>query len=240
MTRQEKEEPLAVELEEARSLSAAKERLLLVHIQEMEELYAVLRRRVQELELARRQNQEMFLGAMESLARTLEAKDPYTRGHSQRVAEYAVLLARALGMDEEAVAGLRLAAVLHDLGKIGIREAVLNKAGKLDAEEFRQIQEHASIGARILEPLEPLRPLIPAIKHHHERYDGTGYPDGLRGEAIPPGARIIALADSFDAMTTDRPYRKAFPISRALREISSGRGRQFDPEMAGRWLSLYQ
>lgn len=227
-----------LELEETRAVAAAKERLLLIHIQEMEELYQVLRARVKELEAARQENQEMFLAAMEALARTLEAKDRYTRGHSGRVAKYAVRLAAGLGLEDGFIENLRLAASLHDLGKIGVREEVLNKPGRLSPEEFALIKEHPLIGARILAPLAPLRELIPWIKHHHERYDGGGYPDGLKGEEISLGARVIALADSFDAMTTDRPYRKALPLEVALEEVRRGAGSQFDPELAVKWLEL--
>ncbi|BCV22233.1 hypothetical protein hamaS1_23020 [Moorella sp. Hama-1] len=201
---------------EIAAVAAAKEKLLLLHIREMEELYNVLHNRVQELDKARRAHQEMFLAAMETLARTLEARDGYTRGHSERVAGYVVRLASRLGLETARVEKLRLAASLHDLGKIGIHDAILNKAASLTAAEFVLIKQHPVIGAKILQPLVPLKEQIPWIRHHHERYDGKGYPDGLRGEAIPLGARIIALADSFDAMTSDRPYRRALSFSLPL------------------------
>ncbi|AOQ24860.1 hypothetical protein MTAT_03310 [Moorella thermoacetica] len=172
------------------AVAAAKEKLLL-HIREMEELYKVLHKRVQELDKARREHQDMFLAAMETLARTLEAKDGYTRGHSERVSGYAVHLASRLGLEKDTVEKLRLAASLHDLGKIGIHDTILNKATPLTATEFALIKQHPDIGARILQPMAPLKELLPWIRHHHERYDGMGYPDGLRGEAIPLGARII-------------------------------------------------
>jgi len=209
-----------------------------VHLAEMEELYDILRRRVQELELARRQNQEMFLATMETLARTLEAKDRYTRGHSGRVAEYAVKLAAAVGMEAKDLENLRLAASLHDLGKIGIPDEVLHKPDRLAPEEYELIKKHPLIAVQILQPLAVVQDIIPWIKHHHERYDGGGYPDGLRGEDIPLGARLIALADSFDAMTTDRPYRRALSTEAALAEIRQGTGRQFDPRLALAWLNL--
>lgn len=229
---------LAMELEETKAVAAAKERLLLVHLAEMEELYEVLRRRVRELEVARQQNQEMFLATMEALARTLEAKDRYTRGHSGRVAEYTVRLATALGIEVPQVESLRLASALHDLGKIGIRDEVLNKPSRLTPEEYDLIKQHPLIAVQILQPLAVVQDIIPWIKHHHERYDGGGYPDGLAGENIPLGARIIALADSFDAMTSDRPYRRALPLEVALEEVRQGAGRQFDPQLAEVWLKL--
>lgn len=180
----------------------------------------------------------MFLATMEALARTLEAKDRYTRGHSGRVAEYTVRLATALGIEVPQVESLRLASVLHDLGKIGIRDEVLNKPGRLTPEEYDLIKQHPLIAVQILQPLAVVQDIIPWIKHHHERYDGGGYPDGLAGENIPLGARIIALADSFDAMTSHRPYRRALPLEVALEEVRQGAGRQFDPQLAKVWLKL--
>lgn len=224
---------------EISAVATAKEKLLLLHIGEMEELYQILHKRIQELEAARHEQQEIFLAAMETLTRTLEARDVYTRGHSERVAGYTVQLATFLHLDKAIVEKLRLAASLHDLGKIGIKDAILNKTATLTAEEFALIKQHPIIGAAIIQPLAPLQEMIPWIRYHHERYDGTGYPDGLRGEAIPLGARIIAMADSFDAMTSDRPYRRALPLKTALEQIRRGAGTQFDPRLAGAWLELY-
>ena len=167
-----------------------------------------------------------------SLAQALEAKDFYTRGHSERVAELAVKLAMALGFSEREEENMRRGGLLHDIGKIGIKESILLKPGKLTEEEMAHIRSHPSRGYDICSPLKTLEPCLPIIRSHHERYDGDGYPDGLEGEAIPLKARITAVADAFDAMTTDRPYRKGMAIDTALKifenEIDSG---QWDPNV---------
>lgn len=226
------------ELEEARAVAAAKESLLLLNMREMEDLYGLLHHRVQELEAAHCLNREMFFAIMETLARTLEAKDRYTRGHSERVARYTVRLASGIGLDREYVENLRQAASLHDIGKIGVREELLNKPGRLSPSEYSQIREHTAIGAKILEPMSVVEGLIPWIKHHHERYDGDGYPGGLKGEDIPLGARIISLADSYDAMTSHRPYRRALSPLEVEDEIRRGAGTQFDPRLSREWIKL--
>ena len=156
--------------------------------------------------------QELFLQGIQMLARALEAKDAYTRGHSIRVSQYAVATAAELGFDGPGLDGIRLGGELHDIGKIGTREAVLHKAGSLTAEEFRQITEHPALGERMLAPLAHESPdVLRIVRSHHERLDGAGFPDGLRGEKIPIEARIVAVADAFDAMTTRRPYRDSRP-----------------------------
>ncbi len=173
-----------------------------------------------------------FLGAVTALAYALEAKDRYTSGHSQRVSEISVDVARELGIPIEEAEKIRVAGLVHDIGKIGIRESVLNKAGKLTEEEYRQVKSHPATGERILTPIMDTVEILKIVRHHHEHYDGTSYPDGLAGEEIPLGARILALADSYDAMTSERPYRKSMSEDTAVAEIERCRGTQFDPEVA--------
>jgi putative nucleotidyltransferase with HDIG domain len=174
--------------------------------------------------------QELFLQGVQMLARALEAKDSYTRGHSIRVSQYAVAMAKRMGFDAESIDGIRLGGELHDIGKIGTREAVLHKAGSLTDEEFRQITEHPLLGERMLSPLAQESPdVLRIVRSHHERLDGRGFPDGLQGENIPIEARIVAVADAFDAMTTRRPYRESRPPSDALEELRRVAGSQLDP-----------
>src|SRR5918999_6522340 len=176
--------------------------------------------------------QELFLQGIQMLARALEAKDAYTRGHSIRVSRYAVATAARLGFDGAALDGIRLGGELHDIGKIGTREAVLHKPGSLTAEEFRQITEHPALGERMLSPLAHESPdVLRIVRSHHERLDGAGFPDGLRGEKIPIEARIVAVADAFDAMTTRRPYRESRPADAAVCELRRVAGTQLDPEV---------
>ncbi|KGX92005.1 chemotaxis protein CheY [Pontibacillus halophilus JSM 076056 = DSM 19796] len=174
-------------------------------------------------------------------AATLDARDPYTAGHSERVAAYSVQIATYAGWEEDQIDLLRKSALLHDIGKIGVRDAVLLKEGRLTAEEFSIIQQHPAIGERILKQVQlpaELHPILPGVRHHHERYDGKGYPDQLSGEDIPIFGRIMAVADAYDAMTSDRPYRKGMPIDKALRIIEEGKGTQWDPYFAELFLEL--
>jgi putative nucleotidyltransferase with HDIG domain len=175
--------------------------------------------------------QLLIIHTVQSLVHTLEAKDTHTQGHSKRVAFLAVLIARRLGFAEEDGERLRLAGILHDIGKIGIREACLNKPGKLSVDEFEEVKQHPLISQRILEPIEEFQDIIPNIKHHHERFDGRGYPMGLKGDTIPLVARILAVADCYDAMTSDRPYRSALNSGQAMEEIRKNAGKQFDPDI---------
>jgi putative two-component system response regulator len=175
--------------------------------------------------------QELFLQGVQMLARALEAKDAYTRGHSIRVSRYAVATARRMGFQGALLDGIRLGGELHDIGKIGTRESVLHKPGSLTAEEFRQISEHPILGERMLSPLARESPdVLRIVRSHHERLDGRGFPDGLRGERIPVEARIVAVADAFDAMTTRRPYRDSRPPEQAMAELRRVAGTQLDPE----------
>jgi putative nucleotidyltransferase with HDIG domain len=178
------------------------------------------------------------LSSMKALVVALEARDQYTSGHTLRVSRVALEIGARLGLPESELHDLEIAANLHDIGKIGVRDVILLKAGRLTEDEYSTIKEHALIGAEILRPIKSLKKIIPLIMHHHERWDGTGYPSGIQGEAIPLGARIIAVADAFDAMTSDRPYRKGLPPRKALDIIVQGAGRQFCPVCAGALLEL--
>jgi putative two-component system response regulator len=181
-----------------------------------------------------------FFNAITALAYALEAKDVYTSGHSQRVTEIAVAIAKHLGLDKENIEKIRLASLVHDIGKIGVREVVLNKPGSLSDEEYEHVRLHSVTGERILKPIVDDGDILKAVRHHHERYDGTGYPDGLKGEQIPQLARIIAVADTFDAMTSERPYRKALTKEAACAEVERCRGTQFDPEAADAFLEVWR
>jgi putative two-component system response regulator len=173
-----------------------------------------------------------FFSAIDSLCRTLEARDPYTSGHSLRVRQYSLRLAAALNLRHRERKQLSLASRLHDIGKVGIPEAILNKPGPLTAKEFRLVQEHPLISERILAPFirDPI--VLATVRGHHERFDGQGYPDRLVGEQIPPLARLIAVTDSFDALTSSRSYRAGLSFEQALEIVRAGAGSQFDPVMA--------
>ncbi len=189
----------------------------------------------------RRQTQRLrrtFFSAIDSLVRTLEARDAYTSGHSLRVRRYALALAARVGIDARQRRFLSLAAKLHDIGKVGLPEGILNKAGSLTAEERAMVQEHTVIGERILTPIIRSRTVLAGIRGHHERFDGAGYPDRLAGADIPWIARIIAIADSFDALTSSRAYRQARTIPEALDIIRQGSGSQFDPRFVGPFLDM--
>lgn len=175
------------------------------------------------------QLKEAFYTTVYTLAETIEKRDPYTGNHTKRVMEYSLAIGKTLGLSEEDMARLQLGAVLHDIGKIGVRDSVLLKESSLTDEEFEQIKKHAVYGEEIISRISSLRTAIPGIKQHHEKYNGKGYPDGLAGEEIDITARIIAVADSYDAMTTDRPYRRGLTIDEAFEELRRFSGTQFDP-----------
>ncbi len=172
-----------------------------------------------------------YFSTVRALARAIEVKDPYTYGHSERVTDYAVVIAREMGIDDWDMRNIKYAAALHDIGKLGIAGQILNKPGALTEEEFLHVKTHPQMGDSIMEPVSFLREPREIILHHHERFDGNGYPDGLKGEEIPLGARILAVADSFEAMMSDRPYRKALDLHHAITEIRTNSGTQFDPEV---------
>ncbi len=180
-----------------------------------------------------RRLEELFLNSVQSLAEALELKDPYTRGHSVRVSHYCTVIAQAMGLSGELLRQLELGGHVHDLGKIGVRESVLNKRTKLTPDEYEHIMTHPMLGWRVLSPLlGDTRHALNIVRSHHERYDGRGVPDGLCGASIPLEARIAAAADSLDAMTSNRPYRAyEFSLDEAVTEIRRGRGTQFDPDV---------
>jgi cyclic di-GMP phosphodiesterase len=186
-----------------------------------------------------RRLEQLFFASIQSLADALEVKDKYTHGHSLRVSRYSVLIARELRMDDAFVAQVELGGRVHDIGKIGVRETVLNKAGPLTNEEYRHIMSHPEVGWRILKPLlaDQTRALS-IVRHHHERWDGRGLPDGLAGEAIPFEARIAAVADTFDAMTSERPYRPSVGVAATLDELLRCRGTQFDAEIVDAFVKV--
>jgi putative nucleotidyltransferase with HDIG domain len=179
-----------------------------------------------------------FLGTITALAAAVDAKDPYTFGHSSGVTETTLAIAGEMGLDDKETETLRMAAILHDIGKIGIDGAILNKEGPLDSEERDSINRHPIIGANILSSLDFLEDVVPIVLHHHERYGGGGYPDGIAGEDIPLGARIITVADSYDAMTSDRTYRPAMSASKAIDELTGNVGSQFDPDVVAAFLRV--
>jgi len=172
---------------------------------------------------------QMFFSTVASLANAIDAKSPWTMGHSERVMNIAANIARDLGVNEEGVERVRLGGLLHDIGKIGVMEALLEKPAELDENDFPPIRLHPEKGVAILAPITQLKEVLPAILHHHEYYDGSGYPARLAGEAIPLDARIITVADSFDAMVADRPYRKGLKVEEAASELARCAGSQFDP-----------
>ena len=174
---------------------------------------------------------ELFLSSIKAIVEAVDAKDPYTRGHSARVVDYSLLIGQSLTLNKEDSKALEISAILHDVGKIGIPDRILGKPGKLTDEEYEYIKRHPEFGASIIEPIAQLSNLIPNILHHHERFDGRGYPSGLKGNGIPLNARIICVADSFDAMTTDRPYRNRKSFEEASDELNRCSGSQFDAQL---------
>jgi putative nucleotidyltransferase with HDIG domain len=172
-----------------------------------------------------------YLMTMEALAAAVEARDPYTHGHTERVGSYARVLAEALGLQPAEIEALQRACILHDIGKIGVEDLILNKQARLDADEELRMQRHPLIAVEMLKGIDFLEPVLPIIRHHHERWDGNGYPDQLHADEIPLGARILAVADAMDAMTSDRSYRRARTFEHAKAEILKGSGTHFDPEV---------
>jgi HD-GYP domain-containing protein (c-di-GMP phosphodiesterase class II) len=182
---------------------------------------------------------EAFLTAVQTLAETIEKRDPYTGGHTKRVMNYSLVIGKVLELSAEDMEKLKLAAVLHDIGKIGVRDNVLLKNGKLTDEEFEEIKKHTIYGQEVLQHIKHFKDVIPGVKYHHERYDGKGYPEGLRGEEVDVIARIIAVADTYDAMTSDRPYRKGLSKEIALAELKRCEGTQFDPLIVAAFLKAW-
>lgn len=192
----------------------------------------------EKLEDSKEQLEQAYLDMVQTLRYTVEAKDSYTRGHSDRVSEYSVLIGEKLGLPAEQIKTLRIGGLFHDIGKIGIPDSILLKPAKLTDEEYSQIKNHPSIGAHILGSAAIFQDIIPIVKHHHERYDGNGYPSKLKGEEIPYLARIAAVADTFDAMTSRRSYRGPIDVEHVKEEIKRCEGTQFDPQIAEVFLEI--
>ncbi|MBN1383900.1 MAG: HD domain-containing protein [Elusimicrobia bacterium] len=183
-----------------------------------------------------RQNEEIYLEVLSALAEAIEAKDHTTKGHSERMVKFVTFLGKTLKMSKQELKDLEMAAILHDVGKIGIDKSVLLKPGKLTPEEYEIIKNHSIIGANIISRVRFLKGAAQYVKHHHERWDGNGYPDKLKGEEIPLGARILAVVDSFDAMMSERPYKKPMTREEAFAELKKHSGLQFDPAVVETFL----
>ena len=199
-----------------------------------------LERLIADLKTAAEKNRQLFLNSIQMLAGAVDEKDPYTKGHSDRVTKYSVMIAREIGLSQEEVEKIRIAAQLHDVGKIGIEDRILKKPGALTPEEYEVMKSHTVRGANILRPVEQLREMIPGIELHHESMDGKGYPYGLKGNEIPLSARIIAVADTFDAMTTNRPYQAAHEPEYALKIINTLSRNRLDPRAAGALTKIFE
>ena len=215
--------------------------LLLIEsgIKSIKQMYEI-KRINEELAESNQRLEQAYLDMIQTLRYTVEAKDPYTRGHSDRVSEYSVLIGEELGLSEEQIKTLRIGGLFHDIGKIGIPDSILLKTDKLSDDEYSEIKNHPSIGAHILGAASIFKNIIPIVKHHHERFDGRGYPSGLKGEEIPLLARIAAVADTFDAMTSKRSYRDALDLQYVKDEIQRCKGTQFDPQIADIFLNILE
>jgi putative nucleotidyltransferase with HDIG domain len=201
-----------------------------------------VRERTKQLASKHRELRAAYVQTVGALAEAVDAKDTYTRGHSERVGVYASKLAREMGFAKDFIERVYIAGLLHDVGKIGVRDAVILKPGPLDSDEYKEIQQHPEVGARILEPVEFLKDIVPCVRHHHEWFDGSsrGYPDRLAGDRIPLPSRIILVCDTVEAMTSDRPYRKALPLEMVFTEITKYSGSQFDPTCVDAFLRLLE
>lgn len=191
-----------------------------------------------ELKESKEQLEKAYLESIETLRHTVEAKDTYTRGHSDRVSSYSVLIGKEMGLSENDLKTLKIGGLFHDIGKIGVSDAILLKESKLTDDEYSEIKNHPAIGKHILSNATIFQDLIPIVYHHHERYDGKGYPKGLKGEEIPLLARIVGVADAFDAMTSKRSYRDELDIEYVKQEIARCSGTQFDPQIASIFLNI--
>lgn len=186
---------------------------------------------IEKLKGEEEKEQRAYFDLVTSLVIAIEERDPYTQGHSERVASYCLQISDKFDFSLEEKERLRKAALLHDLGKIGLPDEILHKKGKLTDEEFDFVKKHISLGIKILEPIAGLKDLIPYVLHHHEHYDGSGYPYGLARDAIPLGAQIIGICDTFDALVTGREYKKAFPVEEAIEELERVKSKQFNPKL---------
>jgi len=205
-------------------------------------LEAIVRERTKQLGQKNQELRDAYIQTIRALAEAVDAKDAYTRGHSERVGVYASKIARELDFPKAMIERIYIAGLLHDVGKIGVRDAVIAKPDKLDAEEYAEMKRHSEIGARILEPVRFLADVVPCVRHHHEWFDGScrGYPDGLRGDQIPIASRVILVADTVEAMTSDRPYRKGLALDRVVSELHQFSGTQFDPVCADACLQILE
>ncbi|MCP4039607.1 MAG: response regulator [bacterium] len=201
-----------------------------------------VRERTKQLALKNQELSTAYIQTIRALAEAIDAKDAYTRGHSERVAVYASRVARQMNMRKELIERVYFAGLLHDVGKIGIPDAIITKPARLNREEYDEIKKHPEIGAKILEPVEFLRHIVPCVRHHHEWFDGcdSGYPLRLTGDQIPQPSRIILVADTVEAMTSDRPYRNALPLESVVRELHKYSGSQFDPACVDACLKLLE
>ncbi len=215
-------------------------RQLVLFAEDLQTVVAQERLRREEAEAAYRELRASYTSMVRTLAETCEAKDAYTRHHLDRTYRYAMMLTNRLAPELAERAEVGYGYLLHDIGKVGISESILNKPGPLTDEEWAVMKTHPLLGVDIVKPLRFLGDAVSVIRSHHERWDGKGYPEGLKGEDIYLPARIFMMADTFDAMTTDRPYRRAMPIHAALEEIERHAGTQFDPEVARAWISLVE
>ncbi len=213
---------------------------LIVFARELGELYRLERQHSAELERVLESLQETYIATMKSLAQVVEAKDRTTRGHLDRTQAYGLALARRIEPDLVRTPTVGYGFFLHDIGKVGIPEQILCKKGPLTVDEWTVMRNHPIIGMQIVTPIAFLSDAVQLIRHHHERFDGTGYPDGLVGEDIPLAARVFAVADSFDAMTSTRPYRGAMSVEHAIQEIRDGAGTQFDPGVVAEFVSMVE
>lgn len=188
-------------------------------------------------------NQELanaYLDSIETLRTTVEAKDPYTKGHSDRVSAYSVLLGRKAGLSEEEIKTLQIGGLFHDIGKIGITDTILLKNERLTDEEYLEIRNHPEIGVTILSKSKIFKNILPIVQHHHEKYDGSGYPGKLVGDSIPLLARIVTIVDCFDAMASQRPYRYGLSVELIKKELQQNEGTQFDPELCEKFINILE
>src|SRR5581483_6942754 len=199
-----------------------------------------LERFIEDLKRAANENRALFMGSIQMLAGAVDEKDPYTRGHSDRVTRYSLLIAKEMKLPSSFLEVLQVSAQLHDVGKIGIEDHILKKPGALTEEEFEVMKTHTTKGANILRPVTQLAEMLPGIELHHEALDGRGYPYGLQGDQIPLLPRVIAVADTFDALTTNRPYQQAHTPEQALEIIKNIAGKRLDPEAVNALLAVYE
>lgn len=201
-----------------------------------------VRDRTRQLDVKNKELRTAYIQTIRALAEAIDAKDAYTRGHSERVAVYASRIAREMSLDRQLIERVYFAGLLHDVGKIGIPDAIITKPARLDADEYEEIKKHPAIGAKILEPVEFLSAIVPCVRHHHEWFDGSdrGYPDRLVADAIPLPSRVILVADTVEAMTSDRPYRNALDTEAVIKELHKFSGSQFDPVVVKAFLRLLE